>query len=167
MPSLDQSPLVACPECGLTLAPGRSCRDYFHEMLGVESEVPFAQGGAPHFFAVGSYNLQHPSGFVPAALVGLHRTVADVLAGRATIADARRCAGQGTAGAKRVRRDESSTLSADEEALRRAWPTKWPVTVQYVIDGGIAEYVARVRELAQSVVLTLDDALGSRISPRG
>ncbi len=151
----------------MALAPGRSCRDYFHDMLGVESEVPFAQGGEPHFFAVGSYNLQHPSGFVPAALVGLHRTVADVLAGRATIADARRRAGQGTAGARRVRRDETSPHAPDEEALRRDWPTEWPVTVQYVIDGGTAEYVARVRELAQSVVLTLDGVMGSRTPERG
>lgn len=151
----------------MTLAAGRKCRDYFHDMLGVESEVPFAQGGEPHFFAVGSYNLQHPSGFVPAALVGLHRTVADVLGGRATIADARRRAGQGTAGARRVRRDETSPLSADEESLRREWPTTWPITVQYVIDGGTEEYVARVRELAQSVVLTLDVVLGSRPSERG
>lgn len=151
-----------CPECGLPLAPARTCRDYFHDMLGVESEVPFAQGGEPHFFAVASYNLQHPSGFVPAALVALHCTVADVLAGRATIADARRRAGQGTAGATRVKRDESSPLSPEDESLRRAWPTAWPVTVQHVISGGSEEYIARVRELAQSVVLTLDRALGSR-----
>jgi len=36
-----------------------------------------------------------------------------------------------------------------------------------VIDGGTAEYVARVRELAQSVVLTLDGVMGSRTPERG
>lgn len=158
---------LRCRECGIALAPGRACRDYFHDMLGVESEVPFAQGGEPHFFAVGSYNLQHPSGFVPAALIALHRTIADVLAGQATVADARRRAGRGTAGATRVRRDESSTLSPRDESLLRAWPTEWPVTMQYVIDGGPADYVTRVRTLAQSVVSTLDGALGRAIPGGG
>jgi hypothetical protein len=150
-----------CAECGAPLEAGRSCRDYFHHMLGVESEVTGAQGGEPHFFAVGSYNLQHPSSFVPAALVGLHRTVADVLAGRATIAEARRRAGAGAPGSTRVHRDRSTPDSPDEERLRRDWPTQWPRTVRYVIAGGTTEYVVRVRELAQSVVETLERTIAA------
>lgn len=150
---------TTCPECGTPLPPGRTCRDEFHEMLAVESHVPFAPGGEPHFFAVASYNLQHPSGFVPAMLIGLQRTLADVLAARATIADARRRAGEGAAGAARVRRDASTPLAPAEAALRDAWPTRWPLTVRHVIEGGPSEYVARVRELAESVVATLGPAV--------
>ena len=60
-----------CPECGASLDEGRDCRDYFHDLLGLEAEVPGGPGPLPHFFAVASYNLQHPSQFAPDVLPGL------------------------------------------------------------------------------------------------
>jgi len=48
----------ACPDCG---APGgASCRDHFHALLLLESEIPGGPGNTTHFYAVGSYALQHP-----------------------------------------------------------------------------------------------------------
>ena len=99
-----QFPTSTCPECGAALAAGRVCQDYFHDLLALEAQVPEAPGAEPHFLAVASYNLQHPAAFVPAVLLGLQQTLADVLAGKATVADARRRASRATDGPTRVRR---------------------------------------------------------------
>ena len=53
-------PQPTCPECGAPVPEGGSCRDNFHVLLLLESEVPGAPSGLPHFFAVASYGLQHP-----------------------------------------------------------------------------------------------------------
>lgn len=108
---------AACPECGAPLPQGGSCEEYVHELLALESGVPGAAGAVPHFFAVASYNLQHPLGFTPAALSGLRRTLADVLAGTARIDDARRRASASAEGATRVRRRADAVLSDDDKAL--------------------------------------------------
>lgn len=146
----------ACAECGAPLESGRSCRDYFHELLALEAEVPGGLGGEPHFFAVASYNLQHPSQFVPGALVGLHRTVADVLALRATTADALRRARFGASGATQVRRRPDTHVSASDRALLERWPTRWAFTVRDALAGGVSHYAERVRAWASAVVAALD-----------
>ncbi len=137
-------------------------------MLGVESEVPGAQGGEPHFFAVGSYNLQHPSTFVTAALVGL--APHGVGRARGTGDDRRRPPACRTGRGRcdpRATRPGVAALRTLEERLRRSWPNAVAAhRAQYVIDGGTAEYVARVRELAQSVVATLEPPSAHR-APEG
>ena len=49
-----------CPECGAPTPGGRSCRDNFHALLLLESQVPGGPGALPHFYAVACYGLQHP-----------------------------------------------------------------------------------------------------------
>lgn len=146
---------LSCPECGAALAPGRTCREYFHDLLALEAEVPGGAGGEPHFFAVATYNLQHPSDFMPAALVGLRDTVADVLAGRATIADALRRARAATDGPTRVRRHADSALTDAEHELLRAWPRVWPMTVGDVVVVPPEQYAERVRDWAASTSAAL------------
>jgi hypothetical protein len=145
-----------CPECGAPLATGATCREHLHELLLLEARVPGAPGALPHFLAVASYNLQHPSMFVPETLVGLRRTVADVLAGRATLDDARRRARAGARGNARVHRRTGHPSTERERRLIDAWPTRWPLTVADVCAGGASEYDARVRSWAASVVATLE-----------
>ena len=152
-------PRDRCPECGAELDPGRTCRDYFHDLLAVESEVPGAARGEAHFFAVATYNLQHPSGFMPMALVGLRQTVGDVLAGRATIAEALRRARAATDGATRVRRHSDTTLSDAERTVLRHWATTWPMTVRDVREVAPPQYAARVRAWATAVTAALDAPL--------
>ncbi len=149
---------LACNDCGAELAEGKSCEDYFHALLAVESQVPGAAGELPHFFAVASYNLQHPSAFMPAALTGLRRTLADILAGRAKVDDARRRASYEAEGATPVLRPAGTVLSAQDEALLAPWPRQWPMTVRDVCGVPPEQYVERVRLWAMSVSNALSGA---------
>jgi uncharacterized protein DUF5946 len=149
---------LACNDCGAELAEGKSCEDYFHALLAVESQVPGAAGELPHFFAVASYNLQHPSAFMPAALGGLRRTLADILAGRAKIDDARSRASHGAEGSTPVLRRAGVDLSPQDDALLAAWPRQWPMTVRDVCGVPAEQYVERVRLWAMSVSNALGGA---------
>ena len=146
----------SCPECGAPLGDAADCRALFHELLLLEARVPGAAGALPHFLAVATYSLQHPSTFTPAALEGLRRTVADVLAGRATLEDARRRARAGADGATRVSRRSSDVLTADDRRLLGAWPARWPTTVADVCVVAPEEYAARVRAWAEVTILALE-----------
>jgi hypothetical protein len=142
-----------CPECGATVPEDGACRDHFHALLLLESEIPGGPSAFPHFYAVGSYVLQHPAsmGYTAAALAGLHQAIADVLDGRATIADIRRRVRRGAEGAARV------TRRAGDEVVR--WPVEnWPITVADVWKGGIEGYADRVERWARSIRQTLDAA---------
>ena len=44
-----------CPECGAAVPQGGSCRDHFHALLLLESQVQGVPGGWPHFYAVATY----------------------------------------------------------------------------------------------------------------
>jgi hypothetical protein len=151
-----------CPECGAALPRTGSCQEYLHELLLLEAQVPGAPGAEPHFLAVASFNLQHPSTFLPSVLTGLQRTVADVLAGRATVDDARRRARHGADGTTRVRRRPETVLSSDDQLVLRAWPTTWPITVLDVCRLPPEKYVESVRRWAASIIEVLD---GNRMPP--
>jgi hypothetical protein len=152
--------MASCPECGAPLDEGRTCRDYFHDLLGLESQVPGGAGVLPHFLAVASYNLQHPSQFVPEMLGGLRSAVADALAGTATVEEIRRRAGTAAEGATRVTRrpDESGQAAA----APGGWPTYWPLTVRDSCAVRVDEYAGSVRAWAASVSSTLEHALPTR-----
>jgi len=82
----------ACPECGAPVPGGASCHDHFHALLLLESEIPGGPGNTAHFYAVGSYALQHPEsmGYTAAALAGLRARLAERVAGRVTMEQVRR-----------------------------------------------------------------------------
>ena len=142
-----------CPECGAAVPDGGSCRDNFHALLLLESEVPGAPGGLPHFYAVGSYALQHPDGmgYTAAALAGLRASLADALVGRATLEAIRRSARRGATEAGRV------TRRPGDEMVR--WPVQgWPMTVADVCAAGTAGYGERVARWVRSILDALDAA---------
>lgn len=56
-----------CPECGAKLEKGKSCRDYFNQMLVWDFE-DFSGAGSVHHLTVLCYHLQHPSLYSPVAL---------------------------------------------------------------------------------------------------
>jgi hypothetical protein len=130
---------------------GGSCRDNFHALLLLESEIPGGPGALPHFFAVGSYALQHPDSMTYTAdtLAALRANLVDVLDGRVTLDDVRRRTRRHAEGARRV------TRRAGDEVPR--WSVaSWPMTVADVCAGGVEGYAERVAEWARSIRRTLD-----------
>lgn len=147
-----------CPDCGAVLPESGTCRNYLNELIVLEAQVPGAGSALPHFLAVASYNLQHPSAFMPSALSGLRRTVADVLAERATLEDALRRARHSSEGATRVVRRPDTVLSNEDQIVLRARPRKWNMTVLDVCRVRPEQYVDQVHRWAVSVTATLDGA---------
>jgi hypothetical protein len=139
-----------CPECGAQVPEGGSCRDNFHALLLLESEVP---GLEPlmHFYVVGSYNLQHPDSmnFTAEALAGLRANLADSLDGRKTIDQIRRVTRRNANGAARVTR-----RAGDAEVSWR--PGGWPMNVADVCKADVHTYADHVLCWARSVRDTLD-----------
>jgi hypothetical protein len=76
--------MTTCPECGAAVPEGGTCRDNFHALLLLQSEIPGGPGGLAHFYAVASYGLQHPGSMNCTAetLAGLRAAVTDSLDGR-------------------------------------------------------------------------------------
>ena len=135
-----------CPECQAPVPEGGSCRDNFHALLLLESEIPGGPGEVPHFYAVGSYALQHPEsmGYTAETLAGLRSCLADHLDGRASLDAVRRRVRRGAEGAKRV------TRRAGDEVVR--WRVaSWPMKVADVCAGGIEGYGERVEQWARSI----------------
>jgi hypothetical protein len=139
-----------CEECGAPVEAGRSCRDYFNDLLALEWRVPGGPGSRAHFLAVASYNLQHPSSFEPEKLSGLRMTFGDVLAGRATITDALARARTDADGATRVK-----LRARDAAATPSDWPTRWPMTIRDVCDAPVSSYLEKVEAWAASVNASL------------
>ena len=158
---------LRCAECGAELPESGECIVLFHELLALEGQVAGAPGGVPHFLAVATYNLQHPSTFTPAALAGLRGTVADVLRGRATIEEVRRRASAGARGAARVKRRADEPLAEAEHASLAGWPTHWPTTVLDVCRLAPEQYVDHVTRWARDTIRTLDEALGAASAASG
>ena len=150
-----------CTECGATLPESGGCLALFHELLALEAQVDGAPGNVPHFLAVATYNLQHPSTFTSQALAGLRGAVSDVLGGRATIADVRRRATASVGGAVRVKRHEGEQLVDAARPPLIAWPTRWPMTVLDVYHVAPPRYVEEVTRWARGTVQALDEALGA------
>jgi hypothetical protein len=147
--------LPTCPECGAAAPEGGTCRDTFHALLLLESEVPGGPGRLPHFYAVASYGLQHPGSMNYTAEVaeGLRAAVRDVLDGRATLDD--------------IRRRTREKLDGPTRATRRPGDPEvpwyrgvWPMTVADVLAAGAQGYAETVERWARSVRETLDTKMG-------
>jgi hypothetical protein len=137
-----------CPECGAAVPAGGSCRDNFHALLLLESQIPGGPGAVAHFFAVAAYNLQHPDSvnLTADALAGLRASVADVLDGRATLEEVRRRT------RRAARRLGRVTGRPGDDAV--TWHRgAWPMTVADVITVGADAdaYADRVSRWARSI----------------
>jgi hypothetical protein len=142
-----------CLECGSATPPGGSCRDHFHALLLLESEIPGGPGSLPHFFAVASYGLQHPDSmnYTADALVGLRAGLTEILDGHATLDGVRRRNRRAVDGPVRVTRRGGDAVVP----WRRG---RWPMTVTDVLTvrpDAIA-YAERVSRWARSVREALD-----------
>jgi hypothetical protein len=148
---------TTCAECGAEVPAGGRCRENFHQLLLLEGEVPGAAGSVTHFFAVASYNLQHPEsvGLTAEAAIGLLDAFEDILDDRLTLEQLR----------TQVRRAASSAGRVTRRVGEPA-PTwfrgPWPLTCCDVIAAGAGAYRERVREWAESIRETLSDWMPTR-----
>lgn len=147
--------IATCPECGAALPEGAACRANLDALLGLEWRLPGGPGELAHFYAVATYNLQHPQGMnlTAEALAGLRAAVRDALAGSATMDELRRRARRGNQGTARV------TRRAGDTEVRWNVAT-WPMNVADVlsVEAEAAAYADRVTRWARSVLDTLDVA---------
>src|SRR5262245_5473515 len=122
---MHKSALSKCPECGAGIVAGGSCQENFHDLLALESQLPNGPDLLAHFYAVSSYNLQHPASMrlTADALEGLRATVADVLDGKIMLEQARRRASRGARASGRVTRRGHDPIVAWGVA-------SWPITVK-------------------------------------
>ena len=149
--------MTHCPDCGAPLDLGRQCRDYFYELLALEARVPGVPDLLSHFYAVATYNLQHPAAFIPGAIYGLRTALTDALGGNADIRELRRRAGAAAQGITRVLRQPAEDGESSQATLTKEWPTEWPMTVRDVCIAEPQDYERRVREWATSVAAVLPD----------
>ncbi len=164
--------MTRCPECGAALRPGETCTDLFNRMLALEWEVigalgvgippeefqssgPGKEGLRAHFFAVGSYQLQHPDRLETRAVLGLWSSMADMIAGRATREDVLRKGREAFDGPARVRRREPGRDPALGD-----WPRDWPVTVADICDLSPAGYIAAVGRWAEATSAAISAVRG-------
>jgi hypothetical protein len=136
-----------CSECGAALEGRPSCQDHFHTLLFLEAEIPGGPGEIPHFYAVASYGLQHPSsmGYTEESLLGLRSAVRDVLKGARDLEDIRRQVRYAAGRAGRVTRREGDPVPT--------WPVrKWSMVVTDVLKRGAGNYARAVEGWARSVI---------------
>lgn len=139
-----------CPECGAAVAAGAACLDHFHALLVLEGGFPGAAGSILHFYAVATYNLQHPDsvGLTAETLHALRRNLADALDGAAPLEELRRRARRATDGPTRVRRRPG-------EPAPNWHRGPWPLNVTSVLGATAATYPELVTAWARSVRTTL------------
>lgn len=139
-----------CPECDAPVPAGGACLDHFHALLVLEATFPGAPGAILHFYAVATYNLQHPDsvGLTAEALHGLHHNLADALTGTVSLVALHRRAQRATNGSVRVRR------RPDEPPVE--WHRgPWPVNVVDVLTATAATYPDLIEAWARGVATTL------------
>lgn len=151
-----------CDECGSSLPESGTCRDHLDDLLLLEWQIPGGSGELAHFYAVGTYNLQHPRSMnlTADALAVLRTAINDCLEGRATIEEIRQRARRGAAAAGRVTR-----RPGDPEVSLPV--TSWPMTIADVLTVGADRdaYSERVSRWARSAVSALEHSGNAGLVP--
>lgn len=133
-----------CAECGGPLPPSGDCADRINELLEIEMQT--LDGGEEalraHFFAISTYQLQHPSRITAAARDSLRDKHRQMVETPIPIAQLRLTV-------RREARDIKVTKAQPSRSdVPSSWPVTWPMTAADVIARPIDEYVVAVREWA-------------------
>lgn len=148
---------VTCAECGAPLPLGAPCRELLDRLLEVETRVLPGVGDAErakraHYFAVATYQAQHPSQVTNEGLGLLVAGLAEQAGPsprpvQQLLVETRRLA----SGDRRVRR---RALPGDRSHVP-GWPTRWTTTVWDVGERPDGDYVCAVGEWARDTVADL------------
>jgi hypothetical protein len=139
-----------CPECGAVWEDGRTCQDYFHQLLYWENEDP-ARGEVHHLMVL-CYHLQHPSLYSAAGLRYARQLLADFVAGLSPEEARRRNRDAVNSG----RRDWSIIARPDDQGAYER-PIAWMMTVGDVVRGGISNYSVTIHRWARSIAELLNE----------
>lgn len=150
-PQTNQPGNEICPECGAAWTAGRTCRDYFHQMLYWENEDP-ARGEVHHLMVL-CYHLQHPSLYSAEGLATARELLADLVERGLTT--------------QQIRHDNRERLSSGNRGWtmtarlgnhgRYRRPVAWTMAAADVVAAGPERYRERVREWAESIYKTLKE----------
>jgi hypothetical protein len=155
-PTASMAGATTCAECGAPLPDSGACWDRIAELLEIEAHVLDGSESAlrAHFFAISTYQLQHPSRLTPPTLDGLRTEVASMVAAPRPIAELRRDVGRRSRGMK-----ISSGTPGDRSRVDPRWPRSWPMTATDVVQRPAEQYVAAVGEWAAGTVEVLATAV--------
>ncbi len=150
-----------CQECGAVLPASGDCWTRLHELLEIELRVLPAlepeHGKRAHFFAVSTYQLQHPSRLTPESL-GFLRTAVGTMIGPTPppVAQLRRRVSRLADGPQKVGR---SGPPGDRSHVDGRWPRTWSVTANDVAQLPDRQYPGAVRQWAATTLAEIDAAL--------
>ncbi len=116
----------------------------------LEAEVPGGPGGLPHFYAVGTYQLQHPTSLRAEAAIQLWATVEEALAGKVQIPDILARMRRRFGGATTVRPKDGETSDT-----LGTWPQSWQMTVADICATDPRYYIEMVERWASTTVATI------------
>jgi hypothetical protein len=132
-----------CPECGADLGGHEKCEQLFHDALAMEWEDP-PRSYEAHHLLVGTYMLQHPSGFTPEAEAWYRQAIATVVDEGLSAPELR----ERTRG-KLEQADRAFDIKAKEP--RAVVPREWSATIADVLEGPASELPERVWRWARAV----------------
>ena len=149
-----------CPECGAALPDTGDCWTRVHQLLEIEGRVLASldpeDGMRAHFFAIATYQLQHPFRVTADALPVMRGALRDMLSDAPPpIARVRREIGR-MASRSKVGRDAQP---GDRTHIDPAWPRQWTMTAETVVTRPESAYPETVRAWALATQDDLDRAL--------
>lgn len=150
---------TVCQECGAELPPDGDCWSRVYELLEIETRAlagldPEAARRA-HFFAIATYQLQHPSRLTLPILLQLRASVAEMLAPHPRpIEVMRRDVARATNGVQRV----TNRAPAGDRSHVPQWPRRWTMTALVVISASDEAYPAEVARWAKATLRDIERA---------
>lgn len=152
---------TVCQECGAVLPVDDDCWSRVNELLEIETralasldlELDPEAGKRAHFFAIATYQLQHPSRVTLPNLERLRAGVAEMLAPHARPLEAlRRDIARATNGAQRVTR----RAPVGDRSHVPDWPRQWSMTAADVIAAPDHAYPDEVARWARATLSDIE-----------
>ncbi|WP_459957221.1 DUF5946 family protein [Nocardia sp. IFM 10818] len=145
-----------CRECGAALPESGDCGDRIPELLEIEWRVLDGSEDSlrAHFFAIASFQVQHPSRMTPEATAGLRIQLTRMVRDPIPIATLRIDIRRAFHGVK-----VNNPNPGDRSTVDPRWPTRWPMTAADIVARPAAEYITAVGEWARTTADTIDLAV--------
>lgn len=140
-----------CPECGARWSSADECTDHFHQMLFWEWDEQLFD---VHHLLVLCYHLQHPSLYSPQALGWAKHALARIMEDGATPQSMRRQSSRSLDSGARDYRITGTPGAAG----RYEKPVHWDMRAADVVNAGIDNYYASVRQWAASIRKSLRES---------